>query len=123
MKAVDQYSLHPPFVYQLYCSVIKNKKDYSYFKEIEEIRKTIHKDVTLINIQDYGSGSRSSKKTQRKAKDIAKSGLSSPKFSKLLYKLVDHFNPTTVLELGTSLGINSLYLSSHNPQIKVYTFE
>lgn len=120
---MDKYSLHPPFIYHLYCTVIKNKKNYYCFGQIEEIRKNILQDDTLINIQDYGSGSRSTSKNQRKVKDIARTGLSSAKFSQLLFRLAEHFKPKVVLELGTSLGINTLYLGSHSADCKIYTFE
>ncbi len=123
MKAVDHHSLHPPFIYQLYCTVIKNKKEYYCFEEIEDLRRTILEDNTLLKIKDFGSGSRSSKKNQRKVKSIARTGLSSSKFSQLLFRLVASFKPEIVLELGTSLGINTLYLASYSADTKVYTFE
>jgi predicted O-methyltransferase YrrM len=81
------------------------------------------KDSTYINIKDYGAGSLSSSQKRRKVKDIAKSGLSSKKFSQLLYQLVASYKPEQVIELGTSLGINSLYLAAYSPEILVTTFE
>lgn len=123
LKAVDSHSLHPPYIYQFYCEVVKSNKEYYCFKEIENLRKEILRDNTVINIKDYGSGSRSSKKKQRKVKNIATTGLSTPKFSQLLFRIADHLKPETILELGTSLGINTLYLASYSKDIKVFTFE
>jgi predicted O-methyltransferase YrrM len=48
--------------------------------------------------------------------------LTPEKYSLLYQRIVTHYNLLTILELGTSLGINTLYLSS-NPKSKVTTFE
>ena len=37
--------------------------------------------------------------------------------------MVNHFKPNTILELGTSLGISTLYMASANQNSKVYTIE
>lgn len=123
LKAVDKHSLHPPFVYQLFCSVINSKKEYYCFKPIENLRKEILNDQSIIKIQDLGAGSRINNRKERKVKDIAKTGLSSPKFSQLLFKLIGHFKPSNIIELGTSLGINTLYMSSYSSNARVFTFE
>ncbi|CAN5287753.1 class I SAM-dependent methyltransferase [soil metagenome] len=123
LKAVDQHSLHSPFLYNLYSTVINCRQTPASFKENEEIRNEIIRDETFINITDFGAGSLISSRKKRKVKSIARSGLSSPKFSQLLYKLVAYYQPEQIIELGTSLGINTLYLASYAPDIKVTTFE
>lgn len=123
MKAVDKHSLHPPFVYHLFCSVINSKKEYYCFNELEKLREAILNDDTSFQIHDLGAGSRISNKKIRKVKDIAKSGLSSPKFSQLLFKLIGYFKPGNVIELGTSLGLNTLYMASNSSEINVFTLE
>ena len=35
-----------------------------------------------------------------------------PKFGNLMYRLINHFQPQTAIELGTALGIGSLYINS-----------
>lgn len=37
--------------------------------------------------------------------------------------MVQYYEPKNIIELGTSLGITSLYLAKGNPQAKLYTFE
>jgi len=59
----------------------------------------------------------------RKISSIAKNGISKAKYSRLLYRIGQMLEPKIILELGTSLGINTLYLSASYPQAKVYTFE
>lgn len=46
------------------------------------------------------------------------------KYGNLLYRLVKHFQPNTILELGTALGIGSLYINSGlNKEAKFYSLE
>jgi predicted O-methyltransferase YrrM len=45
------------------------------------------------------------------------------KYGQLLFRMVNHFQPTTVLELGTSVGITTAYLSAAHSKIKVTTIE
>ncbi len=59
----------------------------------------------------------------RKVKNIAKYSAISEKFGEMLFRIIEHFKPETVLELGTSLGIGTLYLATANQSSKVYTIE
>ena len=43
------------------------------------------------------------------------------KQSRILYRLLNKFTPNTVVELGTSIGLTSLYLAKANAKInRVY---
>ena len=55
--------------------------------------------------------------------EIAERSAKNKKYCKLLFRLAYYFKPTTVLELGTSLGISTAYLASANPNSKVITIE
>ena len=54
---------------------------------------------------------------------MAKNSAKNAKFGKLLYRICQFFKPNSMVELGTSLGISTCYLSTANRQSKVYTFE
>ncbi|MDB5272742.1 MAG: SAM-dependent methyltransferase, partial [Chitinophagaceae bacterium] len=55
--------------------------------------------------------------------DIYQRSGHSVKDTSLLYKLVLHFKPQHLLELGTCLGVSTLYLAKANPKATVYTLE
>ncbi len=109
----DQHSLHSPYYFNLY----KDLK--SYLKEnkngnpkIERLRKKFLSSNQEILRTDYGAGSRWSKGQKQKVAVIAKHVSSPLKFS-LLYQFLCKLSPAnTVLELGTSLGINTAYLAA-----------
>lgn len=112
------HSLHSPFVFDLYNHVIVPSKRYR-IKDIEKARKVLQRDTTLIDAIDIKKGE-SKKKT---IADIAKSSLSTKKFSAFLNLLCKFLKVQNVLEAGTSLGINSLHLSRSESVKKVITIE
>lgn len=118
---MDDHSLHSPFVFNLFQQII-SKTDSNIDQKIELLRKDLLSDNSKISLADFGAGSRVSAKKVRIVKDITKHSSTPPKFSALLNSLIAHFNFQTVIELGTSLGLNTLYLSK-NQQVEVNTFE
>jgi predicted O-methyltransferase YrrM len=75
----------------------------------------------VIDVEDLGSGG-GRMKPSRRVRDVARRSLSSPKFSRLYHRLAAHINAKVIVELGTSLGVNTLYLAQER-SAKVSTFE
>jgi len=90
--------------------------------EVEAIRETLLKDKNLIDLVDYGAGSLINKGKKKSVKSIAKISSSPPKFSAFLHQVISYFGYQEVIELGTSLGLNSLYLSKDD-KVNLTTFE
>lgn len=99
--------LHSPFVYQLYRSCIRSHGKPHEFNAIESLRSALLKDDTVLKGKDPGTGGQHT----REIKDVARYHLSAKKESLFHYHLGVYINAKTVLELGTSLGINTAYLS------------
>jgi predicted O-methyltransferase YrrM len=115
--------LHSPFVFDFYTQVVKPEKHYYIFEEIEEVRQAYLQSDKKIDITDYGAGSQAIKSRKRKVADIANYSVSQSDTNKLLFKIIDYYQPKTILELGTCLGINTLYLAAAHKDAKVITFE
>ena len=122
-KAVDHYSLHTPFVFQFYKEIVRDERQFYAFAEIEALRGKLLNDNRTIAAHDLGTGSGNKKNNLRKVSSIAKNALSNSKFSSLLFKMILRFRPRSVLELGTSLGINTAYLAKADSNIPVVTME
>jgi len=120
LYAVNEHSLHAPFVYDLYKKVFKD--DLRKFDEVNEIRENFKKSISSIEITDYGAGSSYTKTKRRSISDIASKGVIDEKFGSLLYKLVKYTEAKNIVELGTSLGISTLYLSKASGTV-INTFE
>ena len=127
VKAGDQYALHSPFVYQLYTLVIQSKKEYYAFSELENLRQKLIDDSTELEITDFGAGSKhkNSYSNKKTISQIARHSAITTKKAQLIFRLVYYFKPKTILELGTSLGISTLFmaLASDNSTTQIITFE
>lgn len=120
LKRSEAHGLHAPFVFDLYTKVIGKKPLLE--KDIEVLRANLKKDHSAFSLKDYGAGSKLKFAKKRSIANITKTSSTPAKFSALLRDLVDYLNYSQIIELGTSLGINSLYLSI-TPQSKLTTFE
>ena len=122
-KAKTEYDVHSPFLFDFIEHVLKDTRDYYIFEEIEQLRNQLLVIDTTLEVVDFGAGSKKSRDPQRKISTIAKNTLIAPKFGKLLFYLVEYYNSKTILELGTSLGISTLYLAGANHNSKIITLE
>ena len=123
LTAKNKHSAQAPFLYDFITKVLnKNSKDTT-CKKIEQLRKELCKSEQTIKITDFGAGSHVNDSKSRKVKDIAKNSAKNEKFGKLLYRIIQFYKTNNILELGTSLGISTLYLAKAEENSKVYTFE
>lgn len=112
LKSTNLHGIHSPFVYGLVKDVIYNRKIKSQnFKAIENIRKLMKKNINPLGGQDFGAGS-VTKNSQKTIGQFASSSSKSAKYSKLLFRLAQWHQPKYAIELGTALGISSMYQAS-----------
>ena len=117
------HGMHSPFVFQFILNVLNNGQRIILPHSIEEQRAQYLKDGRRIVIDDMGAGSRISSTKERTVKELAAAAVKPKKYSQLLYRLVHYYQPSNIIELGTSLGITTAYLSMAHPAAKVYTIE
>ena len=86
---------------------------------VSKYRLELLKSKKQIEVSDFGAGSKSMKSNNRDVSDIVKNSSSSEQFGVFYQKLVKEFKITSVLELGTSLGIGTMYfaLSENSPSV------
>ena len=121
--AKSKHSAQAPFLYEFITRVLNDKSEGPNCKKIEQLRKELCKSEQTITITDFGAGSHVNNSKNRKVKDVAKNSAKNPKFGKLLYRIIQFYKSKNILELGTSLGISTLYLAKAEKTSKVYTFE
>lgn len=117
------HGMHSPFVFDFILSVLNNRKGYTPQSQIEDLRKRLLKDFSELQIEDLGAGSRKGTTKKRSVKQIASTAVKPQKWSHFLHRLVAHYRPKTIIELGTSLGISTAYMAAANSHAKVYTIE
>ncbi len=117
-QAKTKYYLHSPFVYQFYLNVLEGKDDQQ-LKQIRNLRKVLAKDHTTIEIKELGTGKTSSKQISKLESEVAVR----EKYGALLYRLAQYFKVSSILEIGTSIGISSAYQALANNLAKVTSLE
>jgi predicted O-methyltransferase YrrM len=115
--------MHSPFVFEFITKVLNDKTKYPAYQQVEDLRKQLIKDQKVLTVEDFGAGSTIDKTNQRAIASIAKNAAKSAKFGQLLHRMVKHYQPQTILELGTSLGITTSYLALAKPDAKLITME
>lgn len=122
-NAQTKYGIHSPFIYEFVTRVLKDKSTVPAFDAIEKIRKQYILDERVIEIEDFGAGSKKNKSNNRKIFRIARYSLMPKRYAQLLYRIIKYYNCKNSIELGTSLGITSAYLAMAQPEGKLITIE
>ena len=123
--ADTRYRIHSPFVYEFTQEVLEDDRKFYVFKQAEILRGNLLLNKNTIEVTDFGAGSHvDGVKKQRVISNIAKSALSPAFQCRWLFKIVQLYAPKNLIELGTSLGISTLYLNEAAPQnAKLFTLE
>ncbi|MFC5625743.1 O-methyltransferase [Algoriphagus winogradskyi] len=119
----DKYSLQSPLLFSTY----QGLQHYFYSRkeedlEIEAYRQNLLNSDEIIEVTDFGAGSKSVNTTLRKVSAITKFSTSNRKFAQLYQYFCTLTPAATVLELGTCMGITSRYLSKVTQGV-LFTFE
>ena len=123
INAKSRHGIHSPFVYDLVEQYLSQKIDQNISQPIENIRSTLLKDSSRIEFEDFGAGSKKNKTAKPSVRSLAKNSLKPKKYAKLIGQIAQYIQAKTIIELGTSLGTTSLYISKLNPKAKIYTLE
>ena len=125
VRAKSKFDLHSPFVYRIYTRILNDKSGYDEFRSIEKLRYRLLKDQGYIKISDLGAGSGDILLDHRivPMKRVVKRFCVKPSYGQLLFRIARHFRPAVMVELGTSLGIGTIYLAMGNPQGQITTIE
>lgn len=117
------YNIHSPFLFDFITHNFDTTQHYYPYDEIEYLRTQIlQSDISIQHIE-HGAGSQVNKNTTLKLGTIAKNAVSPFNQAKVLFNIVKNRQPNEIIELGTSLGISTLYLAKANKKAKVYTIE
>ncbi|MEF3080378.1 O-methyltransferase [Winogradskyella poriferorum] len=123
LKSTNQHSVHSPFVYQFVTKCLYDKKKYDAYKKLQNYRKTLKNSKAELDITDLGEGSKTLGNEVRKVSQMVSTSSSTKKEARLLYRVAKYFKLSSVLELGTSLGMGTYAFALANENSKIITVE
>ena len=120
-NAKTLHGIHSPFVFNF---MKESAKAYPVRKDLNTIQSFALKQNNnkTLKIQDHGAKSKKLK-THRSVIEIFKTSSSFGSYGMLLFRICNHFKPKNILELGTSLGMGTLYMHLGNPTSKLISIE
>ncbi|MBL7941298.1 MAG: class I SAM-dependent methyltransferase [Flavobacteriales bacterium] len=108
-QALGPHGIHSPYVYALATDVLRGNEKPALAAAIETLRQSFLSDQSEIEVLDLGAGT--SHRGKRTVASIARHAVKPRHQAEFLYRLAKLHGAHTALELGTCLGITSLYLS------------
>lgn len=102
---------------------LKHPIDKKLSRKFHQYKQELLHSKALIEVTDFGAGSRVFTSNERPVKKIARIAGMTDRKSKNLIRICQYFQPKNILEIGTSLGLGtySLYLGA--PKANITTIE
>lgn len=122
-NSTNEHGVHSPFVFDFVMKCIYDKTNYPEYEVLKNYRKFLLENKNTIEVTDFGAGSRVFKSNNREIAKIAQTAGISQKNAELLFRIVRYFQPKTILEIGTSLGLATSALSSGNQNAEIISLE
>lgn len=143
------YGIHSPYLFELTNGVIFNASGIHVPGEVNHLHRELRRDRSLITAAgpaaddpalagpvtaspttaegpgtpDPGAGSKIDHAEMRSVRSFVRNSSVSPRYGALLYRITRWFGPELMLELGTGLGVSTLYLAAGAPEVPLHTIE
>ena len=119
----NEHAVHSPFVFQLVTKCFYDRKPKPEYQVLRNYRNSLLENKKTIEVTDFGAGSKVFKSNSRQISKIAKTAGITQKRAELLFRITNYFQPESVLEIGTSLGLATSALALGNKKSKIITLE
>lgn len=122
IKSKGRHGIHSAFVFDFVDKCLTTKVDKNFILTSKKWIKSKLRSTEKFDVQDLGAGSKSLKK-QRSVAQLIRTSSSAGVYGKVLWKLVHHYRPQHILELGTSVGMGVITMKNAFPESQVITVE
>ncbi|MGM0666606.1 MAG: O-methyltransferase [Bacteroidota bacterium] len=117
------HGIHSPFAFDFITTVLHKDMPEERKAAVKCVRKRMEGSKTVLTVNDLGAGSGTLSAGRRRLCDIARRSSVHHRYGKILYNLASAFDGQDILEMGTSLGISTLYLAMGAPSSKIVSIE
>lgn len=119
----NKHGVHSPFVYGLITNCFNDRSKHAEYSVLKRYRNALKTDNSVINMTDFGQGSRVFRGLNRKVSAIYRNAGMKKKRQKLLFRISNYLKCENILEFGTSLGSGTIALALSNEFAYVNTVE
>jgi predicted O-methyltransferase YrrM len=116
------HGIHSPFMFNLITKVFNHKKQDKKLIKVFLAYDKIKRSKQTLTFEEIGAGSSYTKQNNKVGKIVRNSSINK-KYGRLLYNLVKFFEPQNILELGTSVGVSTAFISQASPKATFKTIE
>jgi predicted O-methyltransferase YrrM len=123
--ARTRYQVHSPFAFEWTNAVLEDDRWYYAFEDIEAVRREMLESLVVLDVEDYGAASENDTPALRQVplRQLARTAASSPGQGRVLFRLAQWLRPERMLELGTSVGVGTMYLATAAPHARFVSLE
>jgi predicted O-methyltransferase YrrM len=122
-SSTDAHGIHSPFAFDLYTKAILGKTNTEAKNTLDYLRSKALADKRILRVIDFGTAEGEQGYRKLLVSYIALNYVSRKKKSELLFRLSEYFLPTSILEIGTSIGIGTTALALGSPNAKLISLE
>ncbi|MFB6319023.1 O-methyltransferase [Saccharicrinis sp. FJH54] len=115
------FGVQSPFAYNLLKDAIHGEHSFYAFLDLRKEKNRMLRVKRKIEVEDFGAGGYRSYWCP--ICEIVFKSVKSSGQQEMLFRLVNYMKSSSILELGTSLGLTTAYLASANPKAQVVTIE
>jgi predicted O-methyltransferase YrrM len=91
--------------------------------ELLKLHRELKQDKSMIPVGKLGATSNVTRAEERSVRSFVRRSSVTEKNGALLFRITRWFRPDIILELGTGLGVSTLYLSSGAPKVPLHSIE
>lgn len=117
------FGIHGAFGHSFINDVLRQQHPFYFFAPLNYLRKQLLKDYSVVKSSRFGAGSKVSDGDTRRVCDLVRWSSASSSKGELLSYLANWVKAETILELGTCMGLSTIYLALADRRAKVYTIE
>jgi len=117
------HGIHSPYLFEAVHKVIFDASGEKGHIPVRDLHRDLLSDRTSLPAGGAGAPSRVHSAAYSPVGSFVRGSSVSPKYGALLFRISRWFNPEVILELGTGIGVSTLYLASASPGATVHTIE
>ncbi|MDX2432096.1 MAG: class I SAM-dependent methyltransferase [Bacteroides sp.] len=117
------FGIHSPYLFEFVNKVLFNGAKVHLPKEILRTHRELKRDETKIPDMKLGAASHVTTSGERSVASFVRHSSVKEKYGALLYRITHWFKPDMIIELGSGLGISTLYLASGSQKVPLHSIE